>query len=216
MSDYARWSIIVAAAVGAAAGAKLLYWLEDPWLTLEQWQNPLYLIGGKTIVGGLIGGLIAVEATKRWIGVQTRTGDLFAVPLALGIAIGRVGCFLTGLADGTYGNATTLWLGIDFGDGIPRHPTQLYEILFLVLLAATLTRVARRPPRLGDVFRVFMVGYLGFRLVVESIKPTPTLGIGLSTIQWACVAALVYYLPDVHRWVRKRRAVAAIAADAHV
>ena len=216
VSDHNRWSVIVAAAVGAAVGAKLLYWLEDPWLTLEQWRNPLYLIGGKTIVGGLVGGLIGVEITKRWIGVTTRTGDLFAIPLALGIAIGRVGCFLTGLADGTYGNPTSLWMGIDFGDGIPRHPTQLYEILFLVLLAATLTRIARHPPHTGDVFRLFMVGYLGFRLVVESIKPTPTLGLGLSTIQWACVAALVYYLPDVRRWVRERRAVAPMSADAQV
>jgi phosphatidylglycerol:prolipoprotein diacylglycerol transferase len=56
----------------------------------------------------LIGGLVAVESTKWWLGVTTRTGDLFAIPLAAGTAIGRVGCFLTGLEDRTHGTPTTL------------------------------------------------------------------------------------------------------------
>jgi phosphatidylglycerol:prolipoprotein diacylglycerol transferase len=91
-------------------------------------------MGGKTIVGALIFGLISVELMKRYIGVRQSTGDLYAIPLALGIAIGRIGCFLTGLSDNTYGIPTTLPWAINFGDGIPRHPTQLYEIIFLMLL----------------------------------------------------------------------------------
>ena len=85
-------------------------------------------MGGKTIVGALIFGLISVELMKRYIGVRQSTGDLYAIPLALGIAIGRIGCFLTGLSDNTYGTPTTLPWAVNFGDGIPRHPTQLYEI----------------------------------------------------------------------------------------
>ena len=87
-------------------------------------------------VGGLIGGLIAVEWTKRWLRVTIPTGDLLVVPLVAGIAIGRIGCFLTGLADRTYGLATGLPWGVDFGDGVLRHPTQIYEIVFLTGLAA--------------------------------------------------------------------------------
>jgi phosphatidylglycerol:prolipoprotein diacylglycerol transferase len=115
--------------------------LEDPQLTWHNLHNPAYLMGGKTIVGALIFGLIAVELMKRYIGVRQSTGDLYAIPLALGIAIGRIGCFLTGLSDNTYGTPTTLPWAINFGDGIPRHPTQLYEIVFLLLLIPILYRI---------------------------------------------------------------------------
>jgi phosphatidylglycerol---prolipoprotein diacylglyceryl transferase len=118
--------------------------MEGPHLTLQNLHNPAYLIGGKTIVGALAFGLIAVELMKRSIGLRTSTGDLYAIPLALGIAIGRVGCFFTGLADNTYGTPTNLPWAIDFGDGIPRHPTQLYEIAFLLLLIPVLYRVLSR------------------------------------------------------------------------
>jgi len=98
-------------------------------------------MGGKTIVGALVFGLISVELMKRYIGLRQSTGDLYAIPLAVGIAIGRIGCFLTGLADNTYGTPTTLPWAIDFGDGIPRHPTQLYEIIFLIALIPILCRI---------------------------------------------------------------------------
>jgi phosphatidylglycerol---prolipoprotein diacylglyceryl transferase len=98
-------------------------------------------MGGKTIVGALIFGLISVELMKRYIGVRRSTGDLYAIPLALGIAIGRIGCFLTGLSDNTYGTPTNLPGAVNFGDGIPRHPTQLYEIIFLLILIPILYRV---------------------------------------------------------------------------
>jgi phosphatidylglycerol:prolipoprotein diacylglycerol transferase len=136
-----RWAAIAAAVAGAALGSKLLYLLEDPQLTLHDLHNPAYLIGGKTIVGALAGGLITVELIKRYIGLHQSTGDLYAIPLALGIVIGRIGCFLTGLSDNTYGTPTTLPWGINFGDGISRHPTQLYEIIFLLALIPILFHV---------------------------------------------------------------------------
>lgn len=129
---------------GGALGAKILFWLEDPQLTLHSLHNPAYLAGGKTIVGALVFGLISVELTKRYIGLRDSTGDLYAIPLALGIAIGRIGCFLTGLSDNTYGTPTHLPWAVNFGDGIPRHPTQLYEILFLLALILILYRVLSR------------------------------------------------------------------------
>src|SRR5262249_18208835 len=116
VTDGVRWSVIAAAAVGAAVGSKILFWLEEPLLTLQNLGNIAFLLGGKSIVGGLVGGLIAVELVKRHMRVQTRTGDLFAIPICIGIAVGRFGCFLTGLSDHTYGNATRLPWGVDFGD----------------------------------------------------------------------------------------------------
>ena len=201
-----RWSVIVAAALGGALGGRLLAALLQPAALVEHWTEPLVAFAGKTIVGGLIGGTLAVEWTKRRIGVTTRTGDLFAVPLTLGIAVGRIGCFLTGLDDGTCGTPTALWSGIDFGDGITRHPTQLYELAFLLVLAAGLAAwTARLEPsgrfQIGDRFRLFMVGYLTFRLLVDAIKPDPRLALGLSSIQWGCAAMLLYYRPDIRRWL---------------
>ena len=190
-----RWSVVAAAAVGAAIGGKLLYWASEPDVTLERWNDLFFLLGGKSIVGSLIGALIAVEWINRRIGVTRSTGDLFAIPLAVGIAIGRIGCFLTGLDDHTYGLATTLPWGVDFGDSVTRHPTQLYEIAFLAILTPILARVARRRSHApGDLFKLFMVAYFGFRLLLEWLKPGASLA-GLNAIQWFCLAMLVYYGP---------------------
>ena len=195
-----RWSIIAAAAAGAALGSRLL----------SAFENPLHpLQGGKTIVGGLIGGLIAVETTKRVIDLRRSTGDLFAVPIAIGIAIGRIGCFFTGLQDNTYGLPSTLPWSVDFGDGIPRHPVQLYESVFAMGLAACLFCVLRRPHQDGDVFKVFMVAYMAWRFVIDFLKPGVPVA-GFTVIQWSCAVSLLYYLRDIARWCRreKRRAVA--------
>jgi prolipoprotein diacylglyceryltransferase len=183
--------LIVCCVFGALAGSKILAWMELSPEQLRELGSPQALVGGKTIVGGLLGGWAGVEIGKRWLDVTVRTGDAYVIPLALGIAIGRVGCFLTGLPDHTYGVETQLPWGVDFGDGVRRHPTQLYEIAVVLLLGAIIALVRRRiTHQPGDLFRWFMLGYLLFRLLVEFIKPVyrPS---GLSAIQWACVAGMI-------------------------
>jgi phosphatidylglycerol:prolipoprotein diacylglycerol transferase len=189
LNEERRWLIIAATAMGALAGSRILGLLEQAPRVGFHWQS-LLVPGGKTIVGGLLGGWLAVEIAKPLLDIHTRTGDLFAIPLCLGIAIGRIGCFLAGLADDTYGKPTSLPWAIDFGDGIPRHPTQLYEIAFLLLLAAVLYWLSRRPHGNGALFRVFMAAYLTWRLLIDFIKPQPLLH-GMNVIQWACVAGLM-------------------------
>lgn len=208
IGDGTRWSIVAAAIAGAAIGSKLLYWLEDPGLTLQHATDLRFLMAGKTVVGGLVGGLIAVEATKKAIGVRESTGDLFAVPLALGIAIGRIGCFLAGLQDHTFGLPTAMPWGVDFGDGIARHPTQLYEAAFLAWLAWFLARASLRPHANGDLYKLFMVSYLGLRLAIDFIKPGVAFA-GLTSIQWVCLLTLVHYRRDIARWVTHKPAVGA-------
>lgn len=194
-----RWSVIAAAAVGGLLGSKLLFALENPTWTLSA---PIgTVLGGKTIVGGLVGGLIVVEWVKRRAGVTVATGDLFAIPLSVGIAIGRIGCFLTGLSDGTAGTSTTMPWGVDFGDGISRHPTQLYEIAFLLILSAVLWYLQGRAKQ-GDIFKLFMVSYLAFRLLIDILKPDVRLGLGLSAIQWTCLLTLAYYARHFARRIR--------------
>lgn len=192
LGEGTRWWVIAAAVCGAAAGSKLVFLALDPALTAASWADPAYTLGGKTIVGGLAGGLLGVELAKKALGVTRATGDLFAIPLAAGMAIGRLGCFLTGLDDHTHGLATTLPWGVDFGDGVARHPTQLYEVGFLLALIALIAWLGRRPTPDGLRFQLFMGGYMAFRLLVDFIKPGLALA-GLTAIQWTCVAVLAHY-----------------------
>jgi phosphatidylglycerol---prolipoprotein diacylglyceryl transferase len=198
-----RW-VIVAAAIGGLIGSRLLASLENPAALAGVWTHPGDLVAGKTIVGGLIGGLIAVECVKRRLGVIQATGDLLVVPLVIGLGVGRAGCFLTGLSDRTHGVATALPWGIDFGDSVPRHPTQLYEIAFLLVLLAGLAALKQHLFVSGDRFKLFMVAYLGFRLAADFIKPAAHVA-GLSIIQWACLAALAFYAPHVPRLIGEVR-----------
>ena len=107
---------------------------------------------------------------------------------------GRIGCFLTGLDDHTHGLPTSLPWGVDFGDGIPRHPTQLYEIGFLLLLALALRFGPRRTWPEGRRFQLFLGVYLAFRLGVDALKPTQPLAAGLGAIQWAALLGLIWCL----------------------
>ncbi|NEQ79106.1 MAG: prolipoprotein diacylglyceryl transferase [Moorea sp. SIO2I5] len=189
-----RSSVIVGGMVGALLGAKGLVLLQHCYLAWENWQQLLLLlVQGKTVVGGLLGGLIGVEVTKKLIGIKRSTGDVFVYPLIVGTAIGRIGCFLTGLSDRTYGIATTLPWGVDFGDGIYRHPTQLYEIIFLLALMVFLKISTPYQRQEGDLFKSYMVAYLGFRFLMDFLKPDFHLIFGLSAIQIACLLGLFYY-----------------------
>ncbi len=190
---------VAGAVMGALVGAKLLAWAEN-WRAVVQASSTLGLeawIGGKTIVGGLAGAWAGVEIAKRATGVTDRTGDAWVYPLCVSMAIGRVGCFLTGLSDDTYGVATRLPWGVDFGDGIRRHPTQLYESVFMLLLAAGLALWQWRSRigwRTGRVFRVFMLCYCAWRFCVEFIKPTDKWIGGLSVIQVFSLGVCAYCL----------------------
>ena len=194
-----RWWVVAAAFVGAIFGSKLLVLLDHPQLTVASLAQPLALLEGKTIVGGLVGAWIAVELVKRWLGITERTGDVFAIPLTVGIAVGRIGCFLTGLDDNTHGLPTSLPWAVDFGDGIPRHPAQLYEIAFLlVVLLPLIVAKGRSHYQAGELWTLFILGYLGFRLGLEFLKPGEPIG-GLTGIQWVCAGVLVWYAAHRHR-----------------
>ena len=185
--------IIVGVIFGALIGAKVLAWAESfpsYWAHRADWR---VLIGGKTIVGALLGGWLGVELAKRRLGIGHPSGDIYVFPLILGMCIGRIGCFLAGLADNTFGLPTALPWGVDFGDGIRRHPAQLYELGFLLFMGGVFAWRMRTGRQAGCMFSQFMFGYLAFRFVIEFIKPREMiLGNGLSAIQLAALAGLVY------------------------
>ena len=193
--------LLVGCVFGALFGSKILAMLESaPQYLAAARTNPLAVLGGKTIVGGLLGGWVGVEIIKKKLAIRQSTGDLYVFPLILGIAVGRIGCFLTGLPDHTHGVHTNLPWAVNFGDG-PRHPTQLYEIVFLLILGIILAIRAQKPYFNGEVFRLFMLGYLAFRFFIEFIKPREVIPyLNLSAIQIASlVAAIVCALSILRR-----------------
>jgi prolipoprotein diacylglyceryltransferase len=149
---------------------------------------------GRSIEGALAGGILAIEALKAFAGIHGSTGLRFVAPLATAIAVGRVGCYLAGLDDMTYGVATVLPWGVDFGDGVPRHPVQLYESAAMAaFLAAFLWSMRRRNPlMLRAGFYVFIGIYAGQRFLWEFLKPYGTV-IGPFNLFHLLSASLVAY-----------------------
>jgi prolipoprotein diacylglyceryltransferase len=200
-----RFAVLLGCIFGAAIGNKLMFWVEMPHLLPLYWNKPDVWFAGQSMVGGLLGGLIGVELAKRQAGLRESTGDAFVFPVLLALMIGRTGCFVAGLADGTYGAPTELPWAIDFGDGVPRHPTQLYEILFAAVLWWWLAkRRALLAAESGLMFKLMLSAYLIWRLAVDALKPVPfDYGFGLSGIQLVCIVALTFYLPLTLRQWRK-------------
>ena len=177
-----RLGIGLGAFCGAMIAAKLPFVLAD-------WQGLLtgraWFENGKTIVFGLVGGYFGVEIAKWAVEVRVKTGDTFAVPVAVAVAIGRLACFCAGCC---YGAPTALSWGIDFlGDG-PRHPTQLYETAFHLSIAAGLAVCERRRLFRGQLIKLYILLYLVYRFASETIRPEPRLWQGLTGYQWACLA----------------------------
>lgn len=178
-----RLGIALGAFCGAMIAAKLPFALAD-WQGLM--TGTAWLDNGKTIVFGLAGGYFGVEVAKWALDVRVKTGDSFAVPVAVGIGIGRLACFMGGCC---YGLHTSLPWGVDFGDG-PRHPTQLYETAFHLSAAACLVVVERRNLFGGQRIKLYIMAYLVYRFVTEFIRPEPRLWLALTGYQWACLSLL--------------------------
>ena len=194
ISSENRIWIFVGAAAGAFLFSRIIGVLEVPIAFFISTTNFTYYINNKTIVGGLLGGLIGVEIIKKMIGEKHSSGDLFTYPIILAMIIGRIGCFLAGIDDRTFGNSTSLPWGIDFGDGVARHPTNLYEILFLLIIWISLLSIEKRIAlKKGSRFKLFMISYLLFRFAIEFIKPDYFFTFGLGVIQLTCLAGIIYY-----------------------
>jgi phosphatidylglycerol:prolipoprotein diacylglycerol transferase len=164
---------------------------------------------GHSIAGAIAGGVVAVEAFKLATGIKGSTGAQFVAPLATGIAVGRLGCFFAGLPDFTYGTPTSLPWGVDFGDGIARHPVQLYESAAMALLLIVyLTRIARGSEFFrAQGFYLFVGWYACQRFVWEFIKPYPTILGPFNIFHAICIVLLGYSLFMLRRNHELRAAV---------
>lgn len=193
ISTMNRLSIILGAVIGALIGSRLVGYLENPMVPISE-ENLLLLLNTKTIMGGLFGGLLGVEISKKIIGETHSSGDLFTFPIIVGIFIGRIGCFLSGTNEFTYGKVTSFFMGMDLGDGLRRHPLALYELVFLVLLFIFLKYLQKQKTlENGTLFKYFMILYFSFRFMIEFMKPNIFFVFGLSSIQLLCLICLLYY-----------------------
>jgi prolipoprotein diacylglyceryltransferase len=161
----ADWHYTAVLVFGAGVGA-VSFGTANLWLSQQAGV-------ARSIEGALAGGIVAVELYKRSAQIAVRTGARFALPLAVGVAIGRIGCYLAGLDDFTYGTPTTLPWGHDFGDGVARHPVQFYESAAMAAFAGVYAARALKNDRFVIENGFYLaVGYYGLqRFVWEFIKP---------------------------------------------
>ncbi len=176
----------IALGIGAVAGALLFGSLNMNLAGI--WQI------GHSIAGAVAGGIIGVELFKLTTGIRGSTGGQFVAPLTLGIAVGRLGCFFAGLPDYTYGTPTSLPWGVDFGDGIARHPVQLYESLAMLLfLAFYLGGLARGSGFVRTQgFYLFTGWYALQRFAWEFLKPYPAVFGPFNIFHLICAALFAY------------------------
>jgi prolipoprotein diacylglyceryltransferase len=179
-------SYIAALVFGAGLGAYLFG-------TLNLWLSGMAGIG-RSVEGALAGGICAVELYKWRAGISLRTGARFALPIAVGVAVGRLGCYFAGLDDFTYGTPTALPWGHDFGDGILRHPVQLYESVAMAAFAIfyVLAALNRNHFVITNGFYLALAYYGLQRFVWEFLKPYGTLIGPLSLFHLLSLGILFY------------------------
>jgi phosphatidylglycerol---prolipoprotein diacylglyceryl transferase len=177
---------VAALLFGAGIGAYLFG-------TLNLWLSGAPGIA-RSVEGAIAGGIVAIELYKWRHRISLRTGARFALPLAIGIAIGRLGCFFAGLDDFTYGTPTTLAWGHDFGDGIARHPVQLYESAAMAGFALVyVVAVVRRNRFIIDNGFYLVLAFYGVqRFVWEFLKPYAALIGPLTLFHLLSLVILIY------------------------
>jgi phosphatidylglycerol:prolipoprotein diacylglycerol transferase len=189
------WSyeMIFAGLVGGIVGSRLDYLLQNWDDVSDDLLGNLFSGSGLVWFGGLVGGALGVclWAWRRgFLGLQLL--DVAAVPLALGYAVGRVGCQLSG--DGDYGVESDLPWAMAYPDGTVSttaevHPTPIYESLAMGIVALALWRLRGRLAP-GMVFAIYLVLSGVERLLVEFIRRNDDVLVGLTFAQLVSVAML--------------------------
>jgi phosphatidylglycerol---prolipoprotein diacylglyceryl transferase len=182
--------VVMGAIIGGVLGAKIPIWIMNFSMIISSFPDIGPILSGRTITGGLIGGTLGVLYVKKKFNIKGRKGNLFAPAIALGMAIGRIGCFLAGCC---YGKPTSLPWGVNFGDGIFRHPTQIYEFIFMIGLFVYLEWKKGKNPKDGQLFTILMVSYFTFRFFIEFIRAEPVIFLGLTFFQYVSIAVILWF-----------------------
>jgi phosphatidylglycerol---prolipoprotein diacylglyceryl transferase len=208
--------ISLAAILGAAFGARLITAWEHPaYYSTAFAEVPLTVAiehSGKSILGALAGGYLAINLAKRAFGYTRSTGDCYVLAIPIATAIGRVGCFLSELPLGT---PTTLPWAISVSPataaqfavcpycGGPMHPSMVYEILFNLLAAVVIARWRDRVTVPGDALKLYLVSAGIFRFFVEFVRANPPQALGLTGPQWVLIPLVGLLVLHFVRQVRR-------------
>ena len=140
-------------------------------------------VGGRALLGGMIVGWVAVEIAKRVMGIRRSTGDLFALALPAGEAIGRIGCYFNGCC---YGKVCSLPWAV-FQHDAWRHPTQLYSAVSAATIFVVLWSFRKKMAYEGQLFLVYLLLFGATRFLVELFRWQDHYIMGLSSMQWFCI-----------------------------
>jgi phosphatidylglycerol:prolipoprotein diacylglycerol transferase len=184
--------VAVCGLVGGVLGAKVVQWCIEGGLAADPLAILNPRLGGKALLGGLGGGWLAVELAKRRLGIRRRTGDLWALALPAGEAVGRIGCWFNGCCFGTACNPhfpLAVWQ-----HGAWRQPAQLYSAVLAALIFGLLWRLRNKTIREGDLWKLFLMLYGLSRFAVEFVRQRDIAWAGLSTVQLICLETAVLAL----------------------
>lgn len=221
LNEQTAW-VVVGALIGGAIFAKV----GTAWRFVgsSSTMSEIYLYGGRSILGGLAGAYLGAIIAKRIVGYNKSTGDLFAPAVALGLAVGRIGCFLTEQV----GTATSLPWGVSVSAETaatlpncpqcvlsqPMHPSFLYESLFLLIAFGVLWWARDRLTSDGLMFKLFLLSYGIFRFAVEFVRGNPDMAFGLSGSQLFLGVTIPVVIAVLVRSRTKQEAQTLMGADA--
>jgi phosphatidylglycerol:prolipoprotein diacylglycerol transferase len=207
--------ISLAAVVGGAIGARLI----TAWEHLEYYATlegvPLSWAiehSGKSLIGALAGGYLAIVLAKRVTGYTRSTGDAYVLAIPVATVIGRIGCYLSELPLGTptdlaWGVSVSAEAAAAFarcpGCDLPMHPSMLYEIAFNLVAIAILLRYRHRVPVPGDALKLYLLAAGVFRLWVETVRGNEPQALGLTGPQWVLVPLVALLVVHLVRQVRR-------------
>lgn len=200
--------------IGGVLGAKIPVWTMhfNEIILLKGKELLIAILSGRTVVGGLIGGIIGVEIAKKKLKIKQKTGDIFAPAIAIGIAIGRIGCFLKGCC---FGKETSSPISVYSHDAL-RHPTQLYEagfhflafILMICFMKKFEKAIEKKKSffREGDIFTLYIMSYAIFRFFMEFLRADEIMMGFISAAQCICLLAIfIIFAVFIKRFIIFRR-----------
>ncbi len=206
-------TLVMLALVSIPAGiifSRLLHVI-DEWDYYSQYPSQIIGTEGLTIFGAIVGAALAIwvytRITHLNFGYIT---DVVAPGIVLAQAIGRVGCLLNGCC---YGGETDIWCAITYTDpdsagpiGVSVHPTQVYEIIFLLLAFIPLYKLRGRLRPDGSLFLIYLSLYSIWRIVIGFVREGEIFLFGLQQAQILGIAVLAVTISLLiyrTRWVKK-------------